>query len=417
MNSARGQLQMTGESSMNVRRIALTTAILAAAGMFTWCSEATRAAEPDQQSSKPPAFQTAKVARGDLAVLVRATGTIEPEEVVDVGAQVEGRIVAFGADPGGKGKAIDYGSQVEKDQVLAVIDDAMYKARVDEEQAALQGAKAQLDLAKAKLQAVVTAIQRTEGLAAGNGVTCADVAVAKADELPAKAAVDVAAAGVAKQQATLRAAQLNFEATKIKSPIVGTIIDRRVNVGQTVTPSLNAPSLFLIAKDLKKLEIWASVNEGDIGRIHVGQNAAFTVEAFPGRSFQGKVSQVRLNAQMTQNVVTYTVVVAIDNADGTLLPYLTAGVEFEVARHVGVLMVPNAALRMRPETAWIAPDARDKVDPTQSEKAAALHLGSRRQIHPSRPRSPRPKRRHDDRDSRRRFEGRAGSPSSERRRR
>ena len=249
-------------------------------------------------------------------------GTIEPAEVVDVGAEVGGRIVKLDAD---------YNSKVVKGQVLAVIGDAVYRARLDEAEAALKGAEAQLALAKAKSQAAAAATRRATTLAAAAGISQADLDVTKVDELSAKAAVNVALAEVARQKAVVRAAQLNLDATKIKSPVDGVVIDRRVNLGQTVTPSLDAPSLFLIAADLKKLQIWAAVNEGDIGKIQVGQHAQFTVDAFPKRSFQGKVAQVRLNAQMTRNVVTYTVVVNVDNADAKLLPYMTAHLRFDVA--------------------------------------------------------------------------------------
>ena len=142
----------------------------------------------------------------------------------------------------------------------------------------------------------------------------------------------------------------------IRSPVKGVIIDRRVNVGQTVVSSLNAPSLFLIAKNLKRLEIWTSVNEADIGRIAVGQPATFAVDAFPSEVFQGVVKQKRLNATMTQNVVTYTVVVGFDNADEKLLPYLTANVRFHIARRSDALMVPNAALRWQPLASQVADD-------------------------------------------------------------
>jgi HlyD family secretion protein len=139
------------------------------------------------------------------------------------------------------------------------------------------------------------------------------------------------------------------------------IIDRRVNIGQTVVSSLNAPSLFLIAKDLKRMQVWASVNEADIGNIHPGQPVSFTVDAFSGQTFRGEVGKIRLNASMTQNVVTYTVEINTDNSDGKLLPYLTANVTFEVTKRNNVLMVPNAALRWLPTSQQVAPDARQEV--------------------------------------------------------
>ena len=148
--------------------------------------------------------------------------------------------------------------------------------------------------------------------------------------------------------ATLKRAQQNLDYCTIKSPVRGVIIDRRVNIGQTVVSSLNAPSLFLLAKDLKRLQVWVAVNEADVGNIRPGQPVTFTVDAFPGQVFQGEVGKMRLNATMTQNVVTYTVEVVTDNSDGKLLPYLTANMRFNVSNRTGVLLVPNTALRWTP---------------------------------------------------------------------
>jgi HlyD family secretion protein len=161
---------------------------------------------------------------------------------------------------------------------------------------------------------------------------------------------------VAQAKATLRTAQLNLDYCTIKSPVKGVIIDRRVNIGQTVVSSLSAPSLFLIASDLKQIQAWVSVNEADIGSIFKGQPVTFTVDAYPGRVFKGRVGQVRLNATMTQNVVTYTVEVDTNNDDGKLLPYLTTNVQFVIGHRQGVLMVPNAALHWSPRPNQISPE-------------------------------------------------------------
>ena len=174
----------------------------------------------------------------------------------------------------------------------------------------------------------------------------------------AKAQVGVAQASIGQAQALLNSATTDLGYTEIKSPVKGVIVDRRVNVGQTQVSALSASSLFLLAKDLGRVQIWASVNEADIGRIHTGQKATFTVDTFPGEAFQGVVSQVRLNATMTQNVVTYTVVVTTENKDMRLLPYMTANVNFEIEHHDNVLKVPNAALRWKPRPQQIAPEVR-----------------------------------------------------------
>jgi HlyD family secretion protein len=209
----------------------------------------------------------------------------------------------------------------------------------------------------------------------------ATVGVGQAAVSQAKAMLNQAQATVVKNQAmladadaNLKRSQINLGYCTITSPVKGVIIDRRVNVGQTVVSSLNSPSLFLIAKDLKRMQVWASVNEADVGSIRPGQSVKFTVEAYAGRTFRGTVApdQPRLNASMTQNVVTYTVVVTTDNSDGKLLPYSTANLEFEVSRHQGVLLVPTAALRFRPDPQSIAPDVRE------SDAAKPDAVGSQR---------------------------------------
>ena len=174
----------------------------------------------------------------------------------------------------------------------------------------------------------------------------------------AKANVGVDEAAIKQAQATLKQSQINLGYCKIKSPVKGTIVDRRVNVGQTVVSSLSASSLFLLAKDLTRIQVWASVNEADIGRIHPGVKVHFTVDAYPNEIFDGEVLQIRLNATMTQNVVTYTVVVTTENKEMKLLPYMTASLQFEIERHENVLKVPNAALRWKPRPKQIAPDIR-----------------------------------------------------------
>lgn len=314
-----------------------------------------------QQAEESTAtFKTAKVERGDLVVSISATGTVEPEEVVDVGAQVAGQIVSFGTDSAGR--AIDYGSQVEAGTVLARIDDSLYAAEVAQAEAQLQSARASLQRAeadleqlKAKLQQAERDWKRAQRLGPSEALSQASYdsyqsayEVAVANLAVGKAAVLQARAGVAQAEATLRRAQRNLGYCTIRSPVKGVIIDRRVNIGQTVVASLNAPSLFLIAKDLRRMQVWVAVNEADIGKIRPGQPVSFTVDAFPGETFKGVVGKVRLNASMTQNVVTYTVEVATDNSDGRLLPYLTANVRFELERREGVLLVPSAALRWRP---------------------------------------------------------------------
>jgi HlyD family secretion protein len=305
-------------------------------------------------------FRTAAVTQGSLQASISATGTVEPEEVVDVGAQVAGKIVAFGKDK--HGKTVDYGSVVEPGMVLARIDSSLYaadveavKAQVAQNKAQVQFAQANLEQLKAKLYQATRDWARAQKLGPSDALSTADYDAAQSAFETAKANVDVGKAqviqaqkAVAQSEASLRRAQQNLDYCTIVSPVKGVIIDRRVNIGQTVVSSLSAPSLFLIAKDLTRIQVWASVNEADIGSIHPGQPVTFTVDAYPGMTFQGEVGKIRLNATMTQNVVTYTVEVNTDNADGKLLPYLTANLKFMVAERTDVLLAPNAALRFIP---------------------------------------------------------------------
>jgi HlyD family secretion protein len=324
------------------------------------------------------AYRTTVVKKGDLAATISATGTLEPEEVVDVGAQVAGMIKKFGPDPRDPKKVVDYNTPVEPGTVLAQIDEAVYLAQVDQSKANLERAEADLLQMQAKLTQTQRDWERARTLGQTKGVIAdVDYDVAQANYLTAKSALSVGKAAITQAKANLNQAQINLDYCTIKSPVKGVIVDRRVNVGQTVVSSLNAPSLFLIAKDLTRMQIWVSVNEADIGQIHVGQKAKFTVDAYPSENFQGEVFQIRLNATMTQNVVTYTVVVNTDNPNGKLLPYATANVEFEVSRRSDVMQLPNSALRWQPSPEQIAPDAREAPgrgkagDKSGGDKAAA----------------------------------------------
>ena len=321
-----------------------------------------------RSNGQTPSFRTAVVTQGDLVVSIKATGTVEPEEVVDVGAQVAGQILSFGKDA--NGKTVDYGSVVEEGTVLARIDDSLYsadeaqaEAQVQSAMASLQRTQADLEQLKAKLKQADRDWQRAQNLGPSEALAQASYdayqsayETAKANVAVGEAAILQAKASLAQARAVLRRAQRNLGYCTITSPVKGVIIDRRVNIGQTVVASLNAPSLFLIAKDLRRMQVWVAVNEADIGKIKPGQAVTFTVDAFPGETFDGKVGKVRLNASMTQNVVTYTVVVITDNSTGRLLPYLTANVAFELHHARGVLMVPDTALRWMPSAEQVAPE-------------------------------------------------------------
>jgi HlyD family secretion protein len=343
-----------------------------------------------------PLFRIDHPTRASLVATIIATGTIEPEEVIDVGAQVAGQILSFGPDPTDAKHVIDYGTPVEQGTVLARIDDSLYAPEVAIARADLGLSLADVKREESELAQVRSTLhkaqrdwERAQRLVSAKSISQNDFDAAQNSWELATAAVPAAEAdlektkqAVEKARGTLIKAEKNLGYCTIKSPVKGVIIDRRVNVGQTVVSSLNAPSLFLIAKDLRRLQVWVSVNESDIGNIYPGQNATFTVDAYPADVFRGTVGQIRLNATMTQNVVTYTVVVNVDNEDGKLdaytaanvaqgtrnrkevpagdklLPYLTANLQFKVDERTDALLVPNAALHYRPQPAQVAPDHR-----------------------------------------------------------
>ena len=311
-------------------------------------------------------FRMSSVQRGDLLVTVSATGTVEPQEVIDVGAQVAGLILEFGKDTAGK--PIDYGSIVEQGSMLARIDDSLYAAELASAAAQVKQAQADLLQSQAKLLQADQDWKRAQQLGPSNALSHSSYDNYKAAYEISKANTAVSEAAIAQAQALLTKAQRNITLCTIVAPVKGVVIDRRVNIGQTVVSSLNAPSLFLLAKDLTHMQVWVAVNEADIGNIHPGQKVSFSVDAFPGERFSGTVGKIRLNATMTQNVVTYTVEVETDNASGKLLPYLTANVQFEVSNRSNVLLVPNAALRWNPKAVDIAPEFRA---PTTKENGTA----------------------------------------------
>jgi len=357
----------------NVRKVFTLVAVtvLAATGL-TWIMN-------NGRSSDRSAYRTVPVKRGDLFATINATGTLQPEEVIDVGAQVAGQISSFGSDK--TGKTIDYGSMVEAETVLARIDDSLYAADVamadaqlQQAQAGVTRAEADLGQLKAKLYQAERDWERARKLGPSDALAEASYdayrsayETAKANLAVGEAAIQQARETAAHAEATLQRARRNLGYCTIKSPVNGVIIDRRVNIGQTVVASLNAPSLFLIAKDLKRMQVGVSVNEADIGAIHPGQPVRFSVDAYPGEMFRGEVGKIRLNASMTQNVVSYVVEVTTDNSSGRLLPYLTANVQFEIDHRTNALLVPNAALRWIPR-----PEEVDSAYREIAEKAA-LH--------------------------------------------
>ena len=276
-------------------------------------------------------YRFVAVERGTIESVVSSTGTLRATSTVQVGTQVSGQIEAI---------YVDFNDQVKQGQLIARIDPTLLEQEVRSAQTAVERARAELDQATREMN-------RVERLYEGKVVTDSEHSTSQYQLAVAKTSYESA-------QINLDKAQRNLKYSDIQAPVDGTVLERNVDVGQTVAASLQAPQLFLIAGDLSEMEIVALVDEGDIGKIEPDQEVRFTVQAFPDRYFQGKVRQVRLQSTMQENVVTYLVAVAVDNQDGKLLPGMTATVEFIVKRVENILKVANTALRFQPTEAMRA---------------------------------------------------------------
>ena len=287
----------------------------------------------------PAHYLTAAVSRGAVAPAISATGTINPVTTVQVGSYVSGPIQAIYAD---------FNSPVKKGQMIAKIDPRTFQMKVDEAKAALANAQAQLKKDQADAEYKKITWQRQEQLYKAQVVSADASDSARNAYKQADAQVDLDRANIAQQQSSLHEAEVNLAYTDIVSPVDGTVVSRNVDVGQTVAASFQTPTLFLIAKDLTHMQVDTNVSESDIGGIKPGQSATFVVDAFPGHDFQGVVAQVRQAPITVQNVVTYDVVIDVQNPELLLKPGMTANVTLETARHEGVLRVPVQAMHFRP---------------------------------------------------------------------
>jgi HlyD family secretion protein len=314
--------------------------ILLGIGLFVWLRH-----EP----APPPKYETARVERGDIADRVIATGTLSPLVTVTVGSQVSGRVIQLGAD---------FNSTVKKGQLIAKIDPALFRGELDRARANLAAAHASLSRATAERDNAALNSKRYATLAAKNMVAQAEADTALAALRTAEASVASARAAIDQARAAVTLAETNLAYTEIVSPIDGVVISRGVDVGQTVAASFQAPTLFTIAEDPRKMEVHTSVAESDVGRVLPGQNVDFTVDAFVSKTFKGIVKEVRYSPVVVQNVVTYDAVVSVDNPELELRPGMTADVTFQVESHQNVLFVPSAALRFRPPEAKIDPKGK-----------------------------------------------------------
>lgn len=285
-------------------------------------------------------YKTAKVEVGSIESKISATGTLNAVVTVEVGSQVSGTIKELYAD---------FNSEVKKGQVISMLDQKTFTAQRDQARANLINAKANVEKSNADLVDKKQKFDRSSKLFKEGLASQSDRDSAEAAYLSAKAQVKSAEAQVEQQKAALELAEVNLDYTIIKSPVDGIVISRNVDIGQTVAASFQTPTLFTIAKDLTKMQVNTNVDEADIGTVKLGQEARFTVDAFPESVFNGKVSQIRNAPIIVQNVVTYDVIIEVSNKNMELKPGMTANVSIVTALKDGVLKVPNAALRFKPQ--------------------------------------------------------------------
>lgn len=283
-----------------------------------------------RRGDEPPQFQTTKISRGDIVQSVTATGSLTPLVNVQVGSQISGRIQAIYAD---------FNSTVKSNQVIAEIDPSTYKVGVLRAEAQMSNAVANLALARVQAKRAVSLFESNLIPAADHDTAMAQLQQAEAD--------------LKSTEATLASANVDLSRCTIVAPVDGVVISRNVDVGQTVAASFNTPTLFIIANDLSKMQISALVSEADIGGVEINQDATFTVDAYPYRTFRGKVTQIRYGAVTNQNVVNYSAIIDVDNEDLKLLPSMTANVSVILQERQDVLRIPNAALRFRPPESFL----------------------------------------------------------------
>ena len=291
------------------------------------------------QTAPAPTINTARVTRGDLAETVGATGTLQAVTTVQVGTQVSGTIQQLNAD---------FNSLVRKGQVLARLDPSLFETQIEQARANLIRAEADLERFRVALDDSRTKLNRARELWQKKLIAQTELEAAEVAVRSSEAQLRSQQAAVTQSQASLRQNQVNLQHTVIESPIDGLVISRNVDVGQTVAASMSAPTLFVLAADLTKMQVLASLDESDVGRIRPGQSVRFRVDAFANEEFLGSVTQVRLQPTTVQNVVTYQTVIDVPNPQLKLKPGMTANVNIEIARRQNVLRVPNTALRFRP---------------------------------------------------------------------
>ena len=300
---------------------------------------------------------TAAVTRGSIVSAVAATGTLQPVTTVEVGSQVSGIIESL---------PVDFNAIVRKGQVLARLDPSTFASALEQAQASLAGAQAEAERLRVAKQSADAALARAQELSSRDLLPAQDLQSAMTDARTAVAQVTGADAKIVQAKAAVDSARMNLAKTVIASPIDGVVTARNMDVGQTVSASFSAPTLFVIAADLSKMQLNASIDESDVGSVVAGQAVTFHVDAYPSDTFHGRVSQVRLDPATTNNVVTYAAIIDAPNPELKLKPGMTASATIEVSRRDGVLRVPAAALRFKPDAAVLAQYAAGAPAPAAS---------------------------------------------------
>jgi HlyD family secretion protein len=321
---------------------------------------------PHWSTANAPAYKLAAVKRGAITSTVTATGTINPVTTIIVGSQLSGQIIEILAD---------YNDRVSSGQILARLNSDQIRFRRDAAKADLAQARATKIMQEATATDADLAYTRQAKLKPSGAVSELAYDAARTAAVVAKAQLQVTGAKIDQMEAVLHQVEVDLSNTDIRSPVNGVIIQRSVELGQTVAASLQSPTIFTIADDLRHMEIAASVDETDVGRVKPGQRVTFTVSAYPDREFEGKVKQVRLGSQTVSNVVTYTGIVSIENPKMELLPGMTASVKIETDSRVDVLLAPNAALRWRPVGAIASGPGLWVLDPDGNPRMVPVRLG------------------------------------------
>jgi len=316
-------------------------------------------------STKPlaPTVNTAAVTRGDVVDTVGATGTLQAVTTVQVGTQVSGTIHFLYAD---------FNSLVRKGQILARLDPSLFETQIEQARANLIRAQADLDRLRVGLEDARTKLTRANELSGRQLIPQSELDTAHVNVRSIEAQIRSSEAQVTQARASLNQNEVNLQHTVIAAPIDGLVISRNVDVGQTVAASMQAPTLFVLAADLTKMQVVANLDESDVGRIRPGQHVSFRVDAYPAEDFSGSVSQVRLQPIVQQNVVTYATVIDVPNPELKLKPGMTANVNVEVRKRSNVLRLPNAALRFRPTNEIFAALGQQPLNPAEMREAGEL---------------------------------------------